>query len=218
MKLTNAMEHAVKIQLSQIQEAYADDGPVCWCPLCRADMMALSLSSLPPRYGTMHIPAVDTDSTNSTAVREEVSRALLRVERNPKHPRGNAVSTTEPVWVVNFPLEESFHVLDSLIREQKDSCGCWQCRCDMVAFALNRYPAKYGVEHQGRTHLLEEEREQMRRELSSFLNLAMNVITEIPHHKGGALSRAAAALRSAAPAVPSLEDPGLATLSSGSPA
>jgi hypothetical protein len=52
----------------------------------------------------------------------------------------------------------------------------------MVAFALNRYPARYGVEHEGRTQLFEEQRERMRDELSSFLLHALKVVTTVPRH------------------------------------
>ena len=88
----------------------------------------------------------------------------------------------EPVWVVNFPLEEGFRTVDAILRRHDNACDCWNCRCDMVAFALNRYPARYGVEYEGKTHLFEGDREQMREELSSFLDLAVTVVTTVPRH------------------------------------
>lgn len=180
MKLTNAMEDAVKRHLHELREV--SESGVCWCPLCRADMMALSLSTLPPRYFTRRAAELEADEPMRTTIRDEVSRAVHHVERYPKHSRGAAVAAGEPVWVVNFPLEESFLAVETLFHEQKPACDCWKCRCDVVAFALNRYPARYGVEHQGKTHLLDGDRVLMRQELSSFLELALQVVSTVPRH------------------------------------
>jgi hypothetical protein len=70
-----------------------------------------------------------------------------------------------------------------MLRSRDDQCDCWNCRCDMVAFALNRYPPRYGVEHQGRTHLLEKDRDEMRAELASFLDLSLRVVAAVPRHE-----------------------------------
>jgi hypothetical protein len=180
MKLKNCMEDPVRKHLARVQAEQAGDDSVCWCPLCRADMIALALSQLPPRYGTSLRAELGDD--HAQAVEEAVADAVRQVKRFPKHAHGGAASATEPVWVVNYPLEESFHVVDSLLKPDH-ACDCWQCRCDMVAFALNRYPARYGVEHSGHTHLLQEDREQMRGELASFLSIAAQLVTRIPRHE-----------------------------------
>lgn len=182
MKLTNGMEQAVKARLHNLREQLAGEEGICWCPLCRADMMALALSTLPPRYYTRRGADIETDPPLATALREEVDRAVRHVGRYPKHPQGAAVPAGDPVWVVNFPLEESFVAVESLFQERRPSCDCWKCRCDVVAFTLNRYPARYGVEHQGKTHLLDGDRVLMRQELSSFLGLAYQVVTTVPRH------------------------------------
>ena len=180
MKLKNSMEDPVRSRLARVQEEHAGDDSVCWCPLCRADMIALALSTLPPRYGTNRRPELGDE--HAQAVRDAVSGAVRQVKRFPKHARDGATASTDPVWVVNYPLEESFHVVDSLLTPEH-ACDCWDCRCDMVAFALNRYPARYGVEHGGHTHLLQEDREQMRGELASFLTIAAQLVTRIPRHE-----------------------------------
>jgi hypothetical protein len=183
MKLTNAMETSVKIHLHRLRAESPNGDETCWCPLCRADMMALALSSLPPRYATRRPGDTDSDARSAEAIRAEVVRAVRHVERYPKHPTGQAIAADEPVWVVNFPLEEGFRAVEAMIRSQDGACDCWNCRCDMVAFALNRYPARYGVEHGGLTHLLEADREQMRLELASFLDLAIRVVRTVPRHE-----------------------------------
>lgn len=145
-------------------------------------MMALALTSLPPRYATCRPCDVEIEALLATAVRDGIALARRRVDRYPKHAAGAPVTAKAPIWVVNFPLEEGFRIVDAILRRHDTACDCWNCRCDMVAYALNRYPARYGVEHEGRTHLFEEQRERMRDELSSFLVPAISVVTTIPRH------------------------------------
>ena len=182
MKLSNTMEQAVRTHLNKIRAQSAAGDETCWCPLCRADMMALALTSIPPRYATRRSGDADVEARTATAVHEGVARARRQVQRFPKHPKGAAVAAGKAVWVVNFPLEESFRAVDEILRRHDGACDCWNCRCDMVAFALNRYPARYGVEHEGQTHLFEDDRERMRDELTSFLDLAVKVVTTVPRH------------------------------------
>ncbi|HEY5998693.1 MAG TPA: late competence development ComFB family protein [bacterium] len=181
MKLANAMEQAVRAHLNLLRERSGDGDEACWCPLCRADMMALALSSLPPRYATRRPAGALPDPDDGIA--EQVAEAVRKVGRFPKHEAGVAVTAGEAVWVVNFPLEESFRAVDAMVRSRDDVCDCWNCRCDMVAFALNRYPSRYGVEHLGATHLLEKDRDQMRAELASFLDLSLRVVAAVPRHE-----------------------------------
>lgn len=183
MKLSNSMEPAVRKHLSRIRAQSPAGDETCWCPLCRADMMALALTSLPPRYATCRPCDVEIEARMAAAIRDEVALARRQVERHPKHAKGVPVAAEEAVWVVNFPLEEGFRAVDAILRQHDSACDCWSCRCDMVAFALNRYPARYGVEHEGRTQLLEEHRERMRDELSSFLVHAVQVVTTVPRHE-----------------------------------
>jgi hypothetical protein len=182
MKLSNSMEPAVRTHLNRIRSESPADDETCWCPLCRADMLALALTSLPPHYATRRPCDEEIETLMAPTVRGSVAHARRQVDRLPKHARGLPVAAGEPVWVVNFPLEEGFRAVDAILSRQDMACDCWNCRCDMVAFALNRYPARYGVEHEGRTHLIEEHRERMRDELSSFLVHAISVVTTIPRH------------------------------------
>jgi hypothetical protein len=182
MKLSNSMEQAVRVHLNRIRAQSPAGDETCWCPLCRADMMALALTSLPPRYATCRPCDVENEARLAAAVRDEVAHARRQVERHPKHQKGVPVAAGEPVWVVNFPLEEGFRAVDAILRLHDTACDCWNCRCDMVAFALNRYPARYGVEHRGRTHLYAEQRDRMRDELSSFIVHAVTVVTTVPRH------------------------------------
>jgi hypothetical protein len=183
MKLTNAMESAVKAHVNRVRSELRGDDTVCWCPLCRADMMAYALSALPPRYGTRRVAAVAPGSEQDAAVAAVVSRAVRQVSLHPKHDTGVPAADHEPVFVVNFPLEESFRAVDAVMGPDDEACACWHCRCDTVAFALNRYPARYGVEHRGETHLRDSDRAVMREELGQFLGLARSVVATVPRHE-----------------------------------
>ena len=183
MKMSNSMEQAVRTHLNRVRAQSPAGDETCWCPLCRADMMALALSSLAPRYATRRPGDVEIEAHLAAAVHEGVLAARRQVERFPKHAPDAAVAAGEPVWVVNFPLEEGFRAVDAMLRRHDQTCDCWNCRCDMVAFALNRYPARYGVEHNGQTHLFDEERGRMRDELTSIIELAVQVVTTLPRHE-----------------------------------
>jgi hypothetical protein len=180
------MEQVVRAHLNRLREESATGDETCWCPLCRADMMALALTALPPRYATRRPIDFEGEPSLFAAARDGVAAARRQIDRFPKHGKGAAAAASEPVWVVNFPLEEGFRAVDALLRREETPCDCWNCRCDMVAFALNRYPARYGVEHRGQTHLFEEDRKRMREELTSFLGMGIRVVTTVPRHEDSA--------------------------------
>jgi hypothetical protein len=182
MKLSNTMENEVRGRLGRLRAQTPAEADACWCPLCRADMTALALSSLPPRYATRRARSLEIEPQTAMAVHDGVLRARRQVHERPKHARGAAVEPTEPVWVVNFPLEEGFRAVGMILRSRDGVCDCWHCRCDMVAFALNRYPARYGVEHAGQTHWYDLDRERMRDELCAYLELAVRLVTTVPRH------------------------------------
>lgn len=182
MKLSNSMEQPVRMHLSRLRAQSPAGDETCWCPLCRADMMALALTALPPRYATSRAGSLEIEARTAETIREGVMNARRQVSQRPKHAKGAAPAAGAPVWVVNFPLEEGFRAVDTILRRNDGACDCWDCRCDMLAFALNRYPARYGVEHEGRTHLIEEHREQMREEIASFLDIAVKVVMTVPRH------------------------------------
>lgn len=183
MKLTNSMEQVVRMHVKNLRAQSPAGDESCWCPLCRADMMALALSALPPRYATRRPGDSETGDPAAVRIRDGVVSARKQVDCFPKHAPGAAVAAGKPVWVVNFPLEEGFRVVDEILRRNDRACDCWNCRCDMVAFALNRYPARYGVEHEGQTQLFEKDRAEMCAELAEYLELAVRVVTTVPRHK-----------------------------------
>jgi hypothetical protein len=62
------------------------------------------------------------------------------------------------------------------------SCNCEHCRADTLAYALNRYPAKYGVTVDGRRSLHPTYLDFMRHELGMLIGQAVRVVSAHPHH------------------------------------
>lgn len=183
MELTNAMEQSVRVYVNGLRDQSNGGDETCWCPLCHADVIALTLSSLAPHYAIRHPVIDDVDPAVTTAVGEVATLARSQVSRFPKHLHSGAIAAGEPAWVVNFTLEEGFRAIDEVLRHDDRVCGCRYCRCDIAAIVLNRYPARYGVEHGGETHLFEEDRVLIRYELSKFLDLAVRTVRSAPRHR-----------------------------------
>lgn len=178
----NATELAVDNELRRLR----DSGPVaaapCWCAACQADVRALSLSTLPPNYCTTFDFEEIIERTGTQKVRETVAVAVERVARFPKHRRMNGRSGLPELRVINFSLEEGSTIIDELATTEKCSCDCPSCRTDTLAYALNRYPSKYGVERSGQIDFPKSERETIRRELSSIMSQAVSVVASRPRH------------------------------------
>jgi hypothetical protein len=177
----NIMEYVVRETLDSRRREDPGGDPACWCPLCIADMQALALSSLPPRYVTRR-GGVAIDAASAKAVRDEVEHAVRQVGSHPKHAPGSSGAAPETVAVVNFPFETSFTLIDERMRSHPGSCECWDCRCDAVAFALNRFPPQYGVAVGGASAFTENSRRQMADELVAFLDLGVRITAAHPRH------------------------------------
>ncbi|MFB5192895.1 late competence development ComFB family protein [Alicyclobacillus fastidiosus] len=65
----------------------------CSCEKCIADILALTLNHLPPRYVATHegellISTMLVDTQLKIDVTEELMRSVLKVENNPQHAQG----------------------------------------------------------------------------------------------------------------------------------
>ncbi len=85
-KIVNCMEIIVKECLDKLLE----DSNGCKCDKCRNDMMAIALNNLKPLYVTTEIGEVMTkvktmDQQNETTVVVEVTKAINKVHKSPKH-------------------------------------------------------------------------------------------------------------------------------------
>lgn len=178
----NLVEEFVRETLLSRRQHNADTEGVCWCALCTADMQALALSSLPPQYVTRREPLDGARSSRNGAVGLEVERAIRHVGGHPKHSASGAQTRTDPVAIVNFSFEIGFSTIEERVQRRSEFCECWDCRCDAVAFALNRFPPQYGVAFGGRSAFPESNRRQMAEEMAPFLDLGLQIATALPRH------------------------------------
>jgi hypothetical protein len=178
----NVMEVAVRDALSTRAAAGADGG-TCWCPVCTADMQALALSSLPPKYVTRRGERAVLCSGGDGAIDDTVDHAVRWVGHHPKHRPGAPAPPADQVALVNFTYETGFALIDERVNGVVGSCECFDCRCDAVAFALNRFPARYGVALGGQSQFPEDGRRQMGAELAPFIDLGLRVVASRPRHE-----------------------------------
>ena len=52
----------------------------------------------------------------------------------------------------NYMEELAMEILEDILKDKKEFCGCQRCRLDTIALALNQLPAKYCVTDLGRAH------------------------------------------------------------------
>lgn len=73
-----------------LNEQLAKRKEICTCPICRADIMAIALNNLPPRYvntdkGELFTRASVLNSQLATDILVEVSKAIEHVIKQPRH-------------------------------------------------------------------------------------------------------------------------------------
>jgi hypothetical protein len=182
MKIRNEVQEAVTSEVLRLKSIGETHNSPCWCPLCEADVAALSMSILPPRYSTTVFGDITTDGNGSNPVRSALSTSLRRVDRSPNHPRSSPEGPLRKMRVINFAYEEGAALVSSLIAREDLPCDCDDCLADTLAYSLNRYPPKYGVIRGGRSNLPAYQRDFMRHELNVIISHAVNVIASAPRH------------------------------------
>lgn len=180
--IRNATQQLVLAEVEARKSSRLREESGCWCEGCTQDVIALALSSLPPHYCTRFNWEEALQREGALWVQETVSRSLERVTRHPKHGRLNADSTSRRFRLVNFSFEECESVISEVLLEEEDACTCPRCRDDVMAYALNRYPPKYGVARNGEVNFPGKEREMIRRELSAIVSAASEVVARKPRH------------------------------------
>lgn len=74
-------------------------------------------------------------------------------------------------------------MLEELILKRENICKCEKCKFDMIAWALNRLPAKYVVSDKGRIFTkLQEVEIQFRADVVRELTKAISHISKNPQH------------------------------------
>ncbi len=182
MQLRNEIQEAVMAELDDYREAGRKDPLACRCPLCLTDVSALALTILPPRYSTSGKGTPPAGGNLGTSARSAVFTSMKRVARRPKHDRSRPENRADSVRLVNFAFEEGSSLVASLIRRADVPCTCRTCLADTLAYALNRYPPKYGVLHKGREFWPTYQRAYMREELLIVISHAARVVASSPRH------------------------------------
>jgi len=81
----------VEILVEQIVEEQLEKRKeICPCDTCKADIMAMALNHLPPRYvntdkGELYVRAGVLNNQLATDLLVEVSKAIEHVKKNPRH-------------------------------------------------------------------------------------------------------------------------------------
>jgi hypothetical protein len=86
---------------------------------------------------------------------------------------------------VDFGIREGAVMVRPLLQRLEESCTCPRCRADVLAFGLNRFQPRYGVEVQGKLRMPPHEMEFIRHELRSVLWKAAGTIAANPRHGDG---------------------------------
>lgn len=185
MSIRNEMEHLVRDEVVRIRREGGAGYAGCWCPLCEIDIVALALTLLPPLYCRTENSAHAAGPIRPGTISDAVQSALKRVDMWPKHRPGTQPTRPDNIALVNYTLEVGTAMVGPAIGRTAAGCSCDECRSDTLAYALNRYPAKYGVARDGKRSLHPTYLDFMRFELGMLINQAARVVSTHPHHDGG---------------------------------
>ena len=104
------------------------------------------------------------------------------MSRRPKHRPGTPDQIHSEVRLEDFGLKIGNVLAAPAAPGAEGPCTCEACRADALAFALNRYPPKYGVSSPGRASYQENFEDFIRHELGQELARARRVIGANPNH------------------------------------
>jgi len=182
MDVHNEMEALVREAVQEIR-AKGTTGDTCWCRLCETDIVALALTLLPPFYSRPGGQAWSAGLATASKIHDAVQSAAKRVSLRPKHRPGMVGPARGDVGLVNYTYEVGLQMVDPSVLASSAACTCPLCRADTLAYALNRYPPKYGVSAGGRRSLHPTYLGFMRRELGLLVSQAARVVGAKPQHR-----------------------------------
>lgn len=180
MQIKNDVEHLVFREIQRRKASPRKGSRECWCAQCEADMQALALNHTPPRYVRQETFGHATSDGAGEIALKAVSLAYERVSQRPKHRPGVPDRSRSGAEVKNFALSIGAEMVVSAMAGAP--CSCEQCRADTLAFALNRYPPKYGVSSSARPSYQENFTTFISHELGQLLAAAAKVVTANPKH------------------------------------
>lgn len=184
MSIKNEMEQLVR---NEVARARKKDGPeygACWCLLCEMDIVALALTLLPPLYCRTATYGHAAGLIKAGTISDAVQSALKRVSLRPKHRPGGLPTLRDEIALINYTFEVGTQMVGRALGLSATGCDCNECRSDTLAYALNRYPAKYGVARGGQRNLHPTYLDFIRHELGMLINQAARVVSSHPHHDG----------------------------------
>ncbi len=181
MSIKNEMENLVRDEVARARKAGGPGYTGCWCVLCETDIVALALTLLPPLYCRKGTVGNATGVIRASTISDAVQSALKRVSLWPKHRPGAVPTTMERVALVNYTFEVGTTMVGSPQIRSAIGCTCETCRSDTLAYALNRYPAKYGITRSGKRSLHPTYLDFMRYELGMLIGQAARVVSSHPH-------------------------------------
>lgn len=182
MAIKNDMEFRVRSETQRYRERFRKKKDLCWCALCEMDILALALNQLPPRYCHERNFGCTASQELGDAVRSAVARAVQKVSQRPKHRPGRPPSSIDDIKMENYAQKVGNSLVGTALSPAASACDCDQCRADTLAYALNRYPPKYGVSYGGRASYQANYEDFIRHEISQVLTQAVTVVREHPHH------------------------------------
>lgn len=181
VSIKNYMEMAVKAEVGR-RKTERSNSSFCWCSLCEADIISLSLTTLPPRYCMEQSYGHMDNNLLAGTIRAAVVKSIARVNLRPKHRPGLPDFYPHRIRIVNFALEEGSAMVRAVMQTESAPCICYQCVADTLAFALNRFPPLYGIEYDGDTKFPPIQREFFRHDLVLILEKACRTVSLRPHH------------------------------------
>jgi len=184
MGVKNEMEQLVRDEVARAKAEGGAGYAGCWCPLCEIDIVALALTLLPPLYCRTATYGHAAGLIRAGTISDAVQSALKRVDLWPKHRPGTLPTSRDEVALINYTFEVGSQMVGPALGLSASGCDCDECRSDTLAYALNRYPAKYGVSRGGQRSLHPTYLDFMRYELGMLIHQAARVVSTHPHHDG----------------------------------
>jgi len=185
MSIKNEMEQLVRDEVARTRKESGPGYGGCWCRLCEIDIVALTLTLLPPLYCRTATYGHAAGLIKAGTISDAVQSALKRVSLWPKHRPGTLPTLRDGISLVNYTFEVGSQMVGPALGLSASGCNCDACHSDTLAYALNRYPAKYGVVRDGQRSLHPTYLDFMRYELGMLINQAARVVSSRPHHDGG---------------------------------
>jgi hypothetical protein len=182
LDVKNEMEHLVCREVTRRKGERARGTERCWCPRCEADIIALALNNLPPRYCRSANFGYAAAEGCRDQVAAAVDMAVEKVTRRPKHRPGAPDRYRGEASREDYALKIGCTLVGAAFPVRDGVCACGNCRADALALALNRYTPRYGVSSPGRASYQENFRAFIRHEIAELLAATSRVVCANPHH------------------------------------